>query len=374
MEYEQWSDILSTISADNESSVIEKIKEKLKEKDEGEYEKWERANFDINYQFECKGYKFMLSHCAAEYSHKDVVEVLLRHNAEVNARNEKGETPLHCTTGYGRKDVIEVLLQHNAEVNARNEKGETPLHHAAAWNDKVAVEVLLRHNAEVNAEDESGGTHLHLAAADYGHEDVVEVLIQETLIQDFSVQRPGYLAGAFSTYWDRCLDEVKKLEEENKLLYDFLKESNTEKLFEKWEKNGNENVRSKFDNQKSLQEQYPEYAHILINKANEVKKEIFLHNHKPLIDVLSQLGYREGNTPDRIRAFLEENRDRFKVELGNPNRSLIDFVSFEDVKALHVPKLELRAVVSQIIGKDTPSRNLLNPNSEQYQAVGLLYS
>ncbi|WP_265021543.1 hypothetical protein [Wolbachia endosymbiont (group A) of Icerya purchasi] len=60
MEYKKWSDVFSTINADDESNVIEKIKEELKEKDKGEYKKWERANFNVNYQFECKGCKFTL--------------------------------------------------------------------------------------------------------------------------------------------------------------------------------------------------------------------------------------------------------------------------------------------------------------------------
>ncbi|WP_265015189.1 hypothetical protein [Wolbachia endosymbiont (group B) of Camptogramma bilineatum] len=54
-----------------------------------------------------------------------------------------------------------------------------------------------------------------------------------------------------------------------------------------WEKN--ENVRNEFDNEKGLKGKYPEYADILINKANKVKKEIFLHNQKPLIHWLQAI-------------------------------------------------------------------------------------
>lgn len=271
----------------------------------------------------------------------------------------------------GCKDIVNALTDKGADVNAKGKNEKTPLHLAAHHGHREIVKALIEKGADVNAEDQERRTPLHLATI-IAHEDVIEALIRRTLIQDFSIQRPYYLTDTFSTCWNRCLDEIKELEEENEPLYDFLRESNINNLVSIWERN--ENVCSRFDNQESLQEQYPEYAHILINKANEVEKEIFLHNHKPLIDVLSQLGYHEGKTPDRIRAFLEENRDRFKVEFGNPNRSLIDFVSFEDIKARHVPELELRAVVSRVIGKNTPSRNLLNPNSEQHQAVGLLYS
>lgn len=271
----------------------------------------------------------------------------------------------------GCKNIVNALIDKGADVNAKGKNEKTPLHWAAENGYLGIVKALIKAGANVNIRGKGEETPLHLATI-IAHEDVIEALIRRTLIQDFSIQRPYYLTDTFSTCWNRCLDEIKELEEENEPLYDFLRESNINNLVSIWERN--ENVCSRFDNQESLQEQYPEYAHILINKANEVEKEIFLHNHKPLIDVLSQLGYHEGKTPDRIRAFLEENRDRFKVEFGNPNRSLIDFVSFEDIKARHVPELELRAVVSRVIGKNTPSRNLLNPNSEQHQAVGLLYS
>lgn len=55
-----------------------------------------------------------------------------------------------------------------------------------------------------------------------------------------------------------------------------MRESDVNKMVDIWEKN--ENVRNEFDNEKGLKGKYPEYADILINKANKVKKEIFLHN------------------------------------------------------------------------------------------------
>ena len=51
-------------------------------------------------------------HLAAMNGHKTVVELLLAHGADVNAKKNKGVTPLYVATQYGRKDMAEWLRQH----------------------------------------------------------------------------------------------------------------------------------------------------------------------------------------------------------------------------------------------------------------------
>ena len=65
-------------------------------------------------------------------------------------------TPLHWAAVGGHKDVVELLLAHGAEVNARYSDGYTPLHYAAANGHKDVVELLLANEADVNAKDEHG--------------------------------------------------------------------------------------------------------------------------------------------------------------------------------------------------------------------------
>lgn len=62
-----------------------------------------------------------------------------------------------------------------------------------------------------------------------------------------------------------CKKEVQMIKERNESLYNFLRENDVNKMLGIWEKN--ENVRNEFDNEESLKKLYPEYAHILINKA-----------------------------------------------------------------------------------------------------------
>ena len=52
----------------------------------------------------------------------------LEYNADVNARNEDGNTPLHAAARAGATGALTVLLSHGAHVNAPNEWLDTPLH------------------------------------------------------------------------------------------------------------------------------------------------------------------------------------------------------------------------------------------------------
>jgi len=41
--------------------------------------------------------------------------------------NVVGETPLHLAAAYGSKEMIEILLKHNADPSIKDDRGESPL-------------------------------------------------------------------------------------------------------------------------------------------------------------------------------------------------------------------------------------------------------
>jgi len=56
-------------------------------------------------------------------------------------------TPLHAAARRGQTETIDWLLQRGADVNARNQNGQTPLAVAVQWNREEAVRLLRKHGA-----------------------------------------------------------------------------------------------------------------------------------------------------------------------------------------------------------------------------------
>ena len=84
----------------------------------------------------------------------EVVETLLRHNADVNARDILGNTTLHLLTTAPLasrqwiSDVAELLLANKGDLNAKNNEGQTPLMIAIKLKNKAAIELLRKHGAK----------------------------------------------------------------------------------------------------------------------------------------------------------------------------------------------------------------------------------
>ena len=67
-----------------------------------------------------------------------------RHDSVVNAKDNRGVTPLHKAAYGGSKDVAELLIAKGADVNARDNRGVTPLD--CALDDGMA-KLLRGHGA-----------------------------------------------------------------------------------------------------------------------------------------------------------------------------------------------------------------------------------
>lgn len=111
-------------------------------------------------------------HIACANGDLATVKALLPKVQDVNVRDREGQTPL-LVTGEDSLEIIDLLIDHGADVNARNKYGGTALM-GAVWNIKV-VETLLRHGADVNAKDNDGWTPLEQALL-RGCPEVIQLL------------------------------------------------------------------------------------------------------------------------------------------------------------------------------------------------------
>ena len=69
---------------------------------------------------------------AASRGHLPVVQALLAHGAEANARDKDDETALLMAVRQGQTAVVQALLDGGADVNLKNKAGQTPLSSAEA--------------------------------------------------------------------------------------------------------------------------------------------------------------------------------------------------------------------------------------------------
>ena len=157
-----------------------------------------------------------------------IVELLIENEADVNDKNNTGETPLDWAIKFKRTELADLLRKHGgktgkeleggepvveaaqtepptakapdisihdaiekgnieavkqhlaagADVNAKNRSGWTPLHYAAQKGHKEIAKLLIAGGVDVNAKTDQGWIPLHLAALG-GYKEIVELLISK---------------------------------------------------------------------------------------------------------------------------------------------------------------------------------------------------
>ena len=99
-------------------------------------------------------------HDAAREGNIEAVKQHLAAGTDVNAKTDRGRTPLLIAVTLGNKEIAELLIAKGADVNVSGNGGMTPLHSATLWQYKEVVELLIAAGADVNAKDEDGRTPL----------------------------------------------------------------------------------------------------------------------------------------------------------------------------------------------------------------------
>ena len=88
---------------------------------------------------------------AAEDGNIKVVKQHLAAGVDVNV-NRFGITPLHHAARWGHKKMVELLIEKGADVNAKEDDGDTPLDLAISRNRTETADLLRKHGGKTGEE------------------------------------------------------------------------------------------------------------------------------------------------------------------------------------------------------------------------------
>ena len=96
------------------------------------------------------------------------VQFLIGKGANVNARDNRGVTPLVAASEMGFLEGVDELIKSGARIDEANNTGETPLISAVHRKDLALVRMLIKAGANPDRPDNSGRSARDYAALDKG--------------------------------------------------------------------------------------------------------------------------------------------------------------------------------------------------------------
>ncbi|XP_072278229.1 ankyrin repeat domain-containing protein 27 [Pyxicephalus adspersus] len=115
-------------------------------------------------------------HIAALHGHTVLVSLLLKHGAQVDAKNGTRAIPLHLACLKGHLEVVKILMEYSTGKNKKDMNGNTPLIYACMGAHLEIASILLEHGASVNLCNVKGNTALHESVR-RNHEGLVKLLL-----------------------------------------------------------------------------------------------------------------------------------------------------------------------------------------------------
>lgn len=146
-----------------------KVAQSIQEGDAAGLEKYLRKYNKVNVYLTHDDYENTLLHLAARNkSSPKILAMLLAVKPNLEVRNADGDKPLHVACRYGNMPVVEQLVKLGAEVNPKNNKGETPVMLAVGYDNAkyrdvngIMLRYLYNNGANLFDQDNKGNTILH---------------------------------------------------------------------------------------------------------------------------------------------------------------------------------------------------------------------
>eukprot|EP00057_Strongylocentrotus_purpuratus_P000774 XP_001183012.1 PREDICTED: rabankyrin-5 [Strongylocentrotus purpuratus] len=139
-------------------------------------------------------------HHACEWGLEQVVQCLIEHQADINAKDAEGRTPLHIAISNQHPTIISLIMSHPVlDLTLRDKGGLTPFAAALTFkNNKAAQAILDREPRAAEQLDNKGRNFLHVAVEKSDIESVLFLISVRanvtSRIQDSSQLTPLHLA------------------------------------------------------------------------------------------------------------------------------------------------------------------------------------
>ena len=138
-----------------------------------EAEEYKKANYKSNSKPMDEGYTPLFV-----ADNERIINLLLEYGADINYRNNKGNTPIFWFAQIfnpAKINLIKVIIEKGADINAINNEGKTPLLLAVSDGNFYIAKILLEHGADIKVKDKSGKTAMDYAL-EKGDKEMVNLL------------------------------------------------------------------------------------------------------------------------------------------------------------------------------------------------------
>ncbi|XP_073842665.1 E3 ubiquitin-protein ligase mind bomb 1 isoform X2 [Musca autumnalis] len=118
-------------------------------------------------------------HHAAFGDEPAVIELLSKAGADLNARNKRRQTALHIAVNKGHLNVVKTLLSLGSHPSLQDSEGDTPLHDAISKENDEMLSLLLDYGADITLTNNNGFNALHHASLK-GNPSAMKILLTKT--------------------------------------------------------------------------------------------------------------------------------------------------------------------------------------------------
>lgn len=118
-------------------------------------------------------------HIAAQCKDSSILEYLLNEDliSDIDARTNRGDTPLFAAVSAGAPRNVSLLLSNSADTTLIDDFGNSVIHWAAEWGHTEAVSEFIRHGSDLALPNAFGLTP-ELVARKHGHQSLAKTIME----------------------------------------------------------------------------------------------------------------------------------------------------------------------------------------------------